>query len=74
MSMQWLTLPWTSTKYFANVLWLLFMYCFYVFYSSQNDKNSNTKGLGLIILSLGRETVECVMSKTFKMFDVGLQK
>ena len=60
--------------YFANVLWLLFMYCFYAFYSSQNDKNSNTKGLGLIILSLGRETVECVMSKTFKMFDVGLQK
>ena len=50
------------------------MYCFYVFYSSQNDKNSNTKGLGLIILSLTRETVECVMSKTFKMFDVGLQK
>ena len=46
----------------------------YVFYSSQNDKNSNTKGLGLITLSLGRETVECVMSKTFKMFDVGLQK
>ena len=52
------------------------MYCFYLFYSSQNDKNSNTKGLGLglLILSLGRETVECVMSKTFKMFDVGLQK
>ena len=72
MSMQWLTLLWTSN--FANVLWLLFMYCFYVFYSSQNDKNSNTKGLGLIILSLARETVECVMSKTFKMFDVELQK
>ena len=60
--------------YFANVLGLLIMYYSYVFCSSQNDNNSNTKGWGMIILSLARETVECVMSKTFKMFDVGLQK
>ena len=62
------------SMHFANVLGLLFMYYFYVLYSCQNDNNSYTKGWGMIILSLARETVECVMSKTFKMFDVGLQK